>query len=193
MTTVANRNRPPGGETGGDADAAASTGATDGADPSLLVGERRASATLPVIRPAVDRADVGGDGERVGAVAYPYRVYEAAVSIDRAFLPPRTDRFVASVDRSRRLVLRADAVPEVEERAVEDVLVLPSELSDDLARERAEKSVFQWTLRRYSVREPPTVTFERVVDGYKLFWLVRREGGTAIVDSVRGTEDPLED
>lgn len=156
------------------------------------VGERRDEATLPVIPPSVPRGAVESDG-RVGAVAYPYRVYELRVSVDRALLDPRRDSFVASVDRSRRLVLRADAFPEPEERRVEDVLVLPSELPDDAARERVEEAAFRWTLRKYSATHPPEIAIERTVDAYKLFWLARRAGGDVIVDSVRGTESPLEE
>ncbi|MFC4357372.1 hypothetical protein ACFO0N_05340 [Halobium salinum] len=154
------------------------------------VGRRRETATLSVIPPAVPREAVESTG-RVGAVAYPYRVYDAAVSIDRAFMSPRRTRFVASVDRSRRLVVRADTFPEVEERTVEDVLVLPSELSAEVCLERAEKSVFQWTLRKFSTNDAPDIEMERTADVYKLFWLARRPEGDVIVDSVRGSESPL--
>ena len=126
-------------------------------------------------------------------VAYPYRIFEAAVRIERPLVGDRTERFVASVDRSRRLAVRADAFPETETRTVEDVLVLPSELSDEGTRARARDAVFKWTLRRYSLTDPPEIRFERDVAGYKLFWLAARDDGDVVVDSVRGTEEPLRD
>lgn len=170
-----------------------STDDTGGGDtPHPLVGQRREEATLSVIPPSLPRDEVDGEG-RVGAIAYPYRVYDAAVAVDRAFMSPRRTRFVASVDRSRRLVVRADTFPEVEEQTIEDVLVLPSELSEEVCAERAEKSVFQWTLRKFTTNGSLEVTMERAVDAYKLFWLVRRPEGDVIVDSVRGSESPLED
>ena len=169
----------------------AATDAQGSDDTAALVGERQERADLAVIPPAVPRSEAGD--RRVGAVAYPYRVYEAEVTVERPLVGDRTDRYVASVDRTRRLVLRADAVPEVEEQTVEDVLVLPTELSDEQSREKARESVFRWTTQRYSLSEPPGVEFPRVASAYKLFWLVERPDGDVIVDSVRGTEDPLRD
>ncbi len=84
-------------------------------------------------------------------------------------------------------------MPDVETRAIEDVLVLPSELSAEQSKEKARESVFQWTLRRYSLTDAPDIEFVREVDAYKLFWLVERPDGDAIVDSIRGDEDPLHD
>jgi hypothetical protein len=161
--------------------------ADDGA--AALVGEPRERADLRVIPPAVARAEAG-DG-RVGAVAYPYRVYEAEVTVGAPLVGDRTDSYVASVDRSRRLVLRADTFPDVEERTVSDALVLPAELSDEQCREKARESAFGWTTRRYALSSAPDIEFPRATDAYKLFWLVERPDGDVIVDSVRGTEDPL--
>lgn len=163
-------------------------GAPDAA--GRVVGERRERATLPVVPPAIPRAEVESSG-RVGAVAYPFRVYEARVELERPLLSAREDRFVAGVDRSRRLVVRADTLPDVEERTVADALVLPSELSDEQAREKAREAVFRWTLRRYSPARAPEIAFERTVDAYRLFWIAQRPDGDAVVDSVRGTESPL--
>lgn len=166
------------------------TDAPDGAV-ALPTGEHRERATLPAIPPAIPRDEVAADG-RVGAVAYPYRVYEAAVTIERPFVSDRETTYVASVDRSRRLVVRADTFPDTGERTVEDVLVLPAELPDDLARDRARDAVFRWTLRTYSLNHAPEIEFERSTDAYKLFWIAERDGGDVIVDSVRGEEDPLD-
>ncbi|WP_435155232.1 hypothetical protein [Haladaptatus sp. DFWS20] len=158
---------------------------------SKLVGKRHERTELAVIPPEISREDAGSG--RVGTVAYPYRVYEATVTIERPFMSERTDRFVASVDRSRRLVVRADGVPTVETREIEDVLVLPTELSPEQSRAKARHSVLQWALRRYSLNDAPDIEFVREVDGYKLFWLAERPEDDVIVDSVRGTEDPLQD
>ena len=158
----------------------------------LPTGERKAEATLSVIPPAGPRDEVDADG-RVGAVAYPYRVYDARVTIERPLVSDRETAFVASVDRSRRLVVRADAFPDGEERTVADALVLPAELPVEQARERARDAVFRWTLRTYSLNHAPEIAFERAAGVYKLFWIAEREGGDVIVDSVRGDEDPLHD
>lgn len=156
-----------------------------------LVGDRHEAVDLPVIEPGIERESVESAG-RVGAVAYPFRVYEAEIEVDRPLLAPRVDRRVISVDRSRRLAVRADTVPEVAERRVEDVLVLPSELSPDQADEKAREAAFQWTLRGSILADAPEIEFARVVDAYKLFWLAERPGGDVIVDSVRGAERPFE-
>ncbi|WP_458209608.1 hypothetical protein [Haladaptatus sp. NG-SE-30] len=176
-----------------------------------LVGERHERSELAVIPPAIPREEFGDGGievrraedegvedgrvgnGRVGAVAYPYRIFEVVVTMTRPFLSNRTDRFVASVDRSRRLAVRADAFPDVETRAIEDVLVLPEELSGEQSRAKARESVFQWTLRRYSLNDAPDIEFVREIDAYKLFWIVERPEGDVIVDSLRGDEDPLHD
>jgi hypothetical protein len=152
----------------------------------------RDSTELTVIPPAVDRGEVDSAG-RVGAVAYPYRIVDARVEMERPFVSDRTDEFVASVDRSRRLTVRADTVPETTVRTVEDVLVLPAEVTTERADRMARKSVFRWTLRRYSLNEPPNIRFARTRDAYKLFWLAERPDGDVIVDSVRGEERPLRD
>jgi hypothetical protein len=144
-----------------------------------------------VIEPSVPRESVESAG-RVGAVAYPFRVYEAEIEVDRPLLAPRRERRVISVDRSRRLAVRADTVPETEDRRVEDVLVLPGELSPALADEKAEEAAFQWTLRRSILADAPEIEFERVVDAYKLFWLAERPDGDVLIDSVRGEERPFE-
>lgn len=152
----------------------------------------RDAATLTVIPPTVDRETVESTG-RVGAVAYPYLVVDARVEMERPFVRDRTDDFVASVDRSRRLTVRADTFPETDRQTVEDVLVLPPEVTTDQAKEMARKAVFRWTLRRYSLNEAPDIRMETTCQAYKLFWLAERPDGDVIVDSVRGEERPLEE
>lgn len=162
-------------------------------DPSdhPMVGQRHGEVEIPVIRPAISREDVESTGP-VGAVAYPYRVYEAEIEVERPFLPSRRDRRVVSVDCSRRLAVRADTFPEVETRTVADALVLPSELSPEQADEKARDAAFQWTFRTSILSDVPEVELARTADAYKLFWLAERPDGDAIVDSVRGTERPLD-
>ncbi|MFC4450303.1 hypothetical protein [Halorussus aquaticus] len=160
--------------------------------PHPLVGDRHESVQLPVIPPEVAREEVQSSG-RVGAVAYPYRVYETEVEVDRPLLSPRRDRRVVSVDCSRRLALRADTVPEFETRTVEDALVLPSELSPEQADEKAREAAFKWTLRTSILADVPDVEFARVADAYKLFWLAERPDGDVIIDSLDGDERPLRD
>ena len=171
----------------------ADAGETDAADPAdhPLVGDRHESVELPVIRPAIARAEVDSAG-RVGAVAYPYRVCEAEIEVDRPLLAPRRDRRVVSVDCSRRLALRADEMPTVETRRVEDALVLPSELSPEQADEKVRDAAFKWTLRTSILSDPPEIELAGTADAYKLFWLAERPDGDVIVDSVRGTERPLD-
>lgn len=152
---------------------------------------RDGTTSLSVIPPSIDREDVESTG-RVGAVAYPYRVYEATVTVGRKFLPEQEVTYVASVDRSRRLVVRADTMPDVETRDVEDVLVLPAELPEDVCHERARETVFQWTTRKFALGSAPDIDFERSVDAYKLFWLAERPDGDVIVDSVDGQETRLD-
>ncbi|AEH39153.1 hypothetical protein [Halopiger xanaduensis] len=164
---------------------------TDAASPPAR-GDRRERAELSVITPAVARDDVDSDG-RVGAVAYPYRVYDAVATVGRPLLSDRELEYVVTVDRSRRLAVRADTFPETTDRTVKDVLVIPSELSDEQTGEKADDAVFNWTLRKVAVSSAPDVRFERSVDAYKLFWIASRPDGDVIVDSVRGTESPLED
>ncbi|MFW5948541.1 MAG: hypothetical protein ACOCSD_02955, partial [Halolamina sp.] len=88
--------------------------------------------------------------------------------------------------------VRADTVPDSDEREVEDVLVLPGELSPEQADEKAREAAFQWTLRSSILADAPDIEFDRVVDAYKLFWLGERSDGDVIVDSVRGEERPFE-
>lgn len=155
-----------------------------------LVGERHEHIDLSVIPPSIARAEVKSDGI-VGAVAYPYRIYEVRVTTPRQFFGDRIEEYVVSVDRARRLALRADTVPETDSRTVADVLVIPSELSSEEADEKAHEAVFGWCLRRFSLGKPPEIATTRAVDAHKLFWLAERPDGDAIVDSVRGTEEPL--
>ncbi|MFC7045620.1 hypothetical protein ACFQH6_09570 [Halobacteriaceae archaeon GCM10025711] len=125
-------------------------------DPTAVdSGAVRETAELPVIPPSIPRDDVASDG-RVGAVAYPYRAIEATIAMERLFLSDREDTFFVSVDRSRRIALRADSFPETESMAVEDVLVLPVEVDDEQTDEMARESVFKWTLRKYSLNKPRT-------------------------------------
>lgn len=155
--------------------------------------QRHEAATLPVIEPSVPRAEVGATDERVGAVAYPYRVAEARVRIERPLLAAREDEYVVSVDCCRRLAIRGDVVPSTTDRAIPDVLVLPAELSTDAADEKARDAAFRWTLRRFTLWNTPTVDLRRTVDAYKLFWLVETPAGTVLVDSVRGDRRRLAD
>lgn len=151
---------------------------------------------LPVVPPSVPRAEAASEGEgegRVGAVAYPYRVFEVAATVDRRFFPSREVEFVASVDLARRLVLRADAAPDPQVRRVEDALVIPATLSADAARDRATETVHEWTRRRFALGSPPDVSVTRAVAAYKLFWLASRPDGDVLVDSVRGTETPYDE
>ncbi|MFC7154913.1 hypothetical protein ACFQPA_05515 [Halomarina halobia] len=162
------------------------------ARPAGAAGTRHDAVDLDVIPPAVGRGEVASTG-RVGCVAYPYRVYDAESSMDRPVLGERVAGYVVSVDRVRRLALRADVFPTIEPRTVEDALVLPAGVTDEQAREKAREAVFNWTLRKYSPLDPPKIAFTRHADAYKLFWLAERDGGDVIVDSVRGDERPLDD
>ena len=152
----------------------------------------RRTETLSVIEPGIPRDEVDADG-RVGAVAYPYRAYRGTATMSRRFLDDRVEEYVVTVDRSRRLTLRADTFPEPVTRTVDDVLVLPSEVTASQCTEMARDVGIQWTLRKFSLSSTPDIDIEDPVDVYKLFWLVEREGRDVIVDSVDGTERPLED
>ncbi|WP_121741971.1 hypothetical protein [Natronorubrum halophilum] len=163
-----------------------------GVEPATRDRRHRKRAALTVIEPTVAREDVASTG-RVGAVAYPYRVVDAVATIERPLLSDRDIEYVVSVDRSRRLAVRADVVPETVATTLEDVLVVPAGLSDEQALEKAEDAVFKWTLRKVAVGSAPDIAFERSVDAYKLFWIGSRPDGDVIVDSVRGTETPLAD
>ncbi|MFB6266317.1 MAG: hypothetical protein ABEI31_01555 [Halodesulfurarchaeum sp.] len=147
---------------------------------------------LAVIPPAIEREELDADG-RVGAVAYPYIVYDATVTLERPFVSDRTTSYVVSVDRSRRLALRADTFPEREHRTLEDVLVLPDELTEREAETLARDSVFKWTLRTFSVNHAPDIELTRSRSAHKLFWIVDGPDGEEIVDSVRGERRPLRD
>ncbi|SDC08406.1 hypothetical protein [Natrinema hispanicum] len=160
--------------------------------PADATGGRHERTELPVITPTVAREDVDSSG-RVGAVAYPYRVYDAVATIERPVITDRDIDYIVTVDRARRLAVRADTFPETQTRTVDDVLVIPSELSDEQTCRKAEDAVFKWTLRKVAVGSEPDVTFARSVDAYKLFWIACRPDGDVIVDSVRGTESPLAD
>jgi len=180
---------------GADADGASGAASEDAdrRDPAdhPLVADRRESVALPVIPPSVSREDVESAG-RVGAVAYPFRVYEAELEIERPLLGPRRERRTVSVDCSRRLAVRADELPDVERRTVEDALVMPSELSPAQADEKARDAVFKWTLRTSVLGGAPEIEFGAIADAYRLFWLAERPDGDVIVDSVRGDERPFE-
>ena len=169
----------------------AESGSDPAETPHPLAGRHRDEVELPVFPPAIAREEVESSGQ-VGAVAYPFRVYEAEIEVERPLLEPRRDRRIVSVDCSRRLALRADEVPEFETRTISDTLVLPSELSPEQADEKARDAAFKWTLRTSILSDVPEVDFGRVADAYKLFWLVERPDGDVILDSVRGTERPLE-
>lgn len=157
-----------------------------------LVGERREHAALSVIPPSIAREEVDSTGA-VGAVAYPYRIYEVRVTVPRRFFGDRREEYVVSVDRARRLAIRADTLPDPESRTVEDVLVIPAELTDEEADGKAREAVFRWCLRRFSMGDPPEIEIERTVDAHKLFWLAERPDGDVIVDSVRSSEQPLDE
>lgn len=157
-----------------------------------LVGERHEHADLSVIPPAIARGEVESIGA-VGAVAYPYRIYEVRVAIPRRFLGNRHEEYVVGVDCTRRLAVRADTLPDPESRTVEGVLVIPAELADEEADEKAREAVFRWCLRRFSMGDPPDIEIERTVDAHKLFWLAEQPNGDVIVDSVRGSEQPFDE
>lgn len=158
---------------------------------TLAAGHRERSE-LTVIEPTVAREDVDST-DRIGAVAYPYCVYDAVATVERPLLSDRDIDYVVSVDRSRRLAVRADVFPDTVTTTVDDVFVIPAALSEEQALEKAEETVFNWTLRKLAVGSVPGISFEQSVDAHKLFWIASRPHGDVIVDSVRGTEMPLED
>lgn len=166
-------------------------GASAEMDDERRAGTHRESTTFAVIAPSVSRNNVGPTDERVGAVAYPHRVADAQVRIERPLLAAREEEYVVSVDRCRRLAIRADVVPNTERSTVEDVLVLPSRITDDAADEKARDAAFRWTLRRFALWNSPTVELRETVDAYKLFWLVETPDGTVLIDSVRGDRQSL--
>jgi hypothetical protein len=151
-----------------------------------------AAVDLEVIVPSVDR-DAVESARETGMVASPYRFYEATARISRSVVADRTEDYVVAVDRSRRLTLRADTVPETEARQFEDALVLPTAVTDAECRELAEEAVFEWAMRSSLLHSKPAIELGAPLDAYKLFWLAERESGDVIVDSVDGTERPFED
>ncbi|MGB9962287.1 hypothetical protein ACOZ32_08780 [Halobacterium sp. MBLA0001] len=162
--------------------------------PSVPAGDDdqriRERATLDVIAPAISRDEVAATG-RVGAVAYPYLVYRATATISRRFLGDRDTEYVVSLDRARRLPLRADTHPETTTRTLADVLVVPPAVDREQSRALARDAVFKWTLRSYSLGAAPEIELSAPVAAHKLFWLATRDGGDVIVDSVTGDERPL--
>lgn len=168
--------------------------ATSGDAADLATDDERVreTATLDVVAPAIEREDVESTGH-VGAVAYPYLVYEASVSMPRALMDDRETEYVVSLDRARRIPLRADELPETETRTVDDALVLPAEVTREQADEMARDAVFDWTLRSYSLHSAPDIDLSEPVDAHKLFWIAERPDGDVLVDSVRGTERPLDE
>jgi len=160
--------------------------------PEKARGTDTEPVSLPVVDPSIERDAVESAG-RVGAVAYPYRVVETTVRVPRPVLSDREDSYVVSVDRTRRLALRADEMPSVDRQSIRDVLVVDPVLDGARSTEKAREAAFEWTLRTHSPGKPPTVAVESTVDAHKLFWLAERPEGDVIVDSVRGTERPLED
>ncbi|MDR5657267.1 hypothetical protein RH831_08745 [Halodesulfurarchaeum sp. HSR-GB] len=147
---------------------------------------------LEIVEPSIDREAVQSTGS-VGTVAYPYRFYQGTATISRPLLDDRTEKYVVAVDRSRRLTLRADTVPDNIDRRFEDVLVLPSEVTEDHCRDMAEEAVFEWAMRSSMLHGSPEISLEGPRDVYKLFWLAEREDGDVLIDSVEGTERPFED
>lgn len=170
------------------------TPASDAVDADARAGDGRVreTATLSVVPPAIARTDVESDG-RVGAVAYPYRIHEAEVTMTRPYLSDRVDTFVVSVDRSRRIPVRSDVFPDVAEHTLDDVLVLDPDLEAATADAMARDAVFKWTLRQYSLRDPPDISFARTIDAHKLFWIADRADGDVVIDSVTGEERALAD
>lgn len=157
------------------------------------LGQHQDQAELSVFPPAITRETVAAESSgRVIAVAYPHRVYETETEVDRPFMSSHTDEHIVSVDCSRRLPVKADVFPETDARTVSDVIVLPSELDAQQADEKAHSQAFEWTLRASVLADVPETEINRVTDAYKLFWLVERPDGDVIIDSVRGTERPLE-
>lgn len=155
-----------------------------------MSSNRLKSVGLPVIRPSIRPPDIDTTG-RIGAVAYPYTIYRTAVTIPRPLIHDRETSFVVSVDRSRRLAIRADVVPEVEQYTFEEVLRIPSELSDDQVEDKARDTVFHWVLRKYSLHSVPEIEFEEQIDAFKVFWVVEQDGDDLLIDSVRGNEEPV--
>ena len=151
-----------------------------------------AAVDLNVVAPSVDREAVTSNGD-VGVVAYPYRFYEGSATISRSIVSDRTEDYVVAIDRSRRLTLRADTVPETESLQFENVLVIPKEITDTECREMAEQAVFEWTMRSSLLHSNPAIELDAPLDVYKLFWLAERESGDVIVDSVDGTERAFEE
>lgn len=154
-------------------------------------GVHHESTTIAVVEPTIHRDEVGPTDERVGAIAYPYRVANARIRINRPLLTDREDEYVISVDRCRRLAIRADTVPTTDQRTVVDVLVLPSELTDEAADEKARDAAFRWTRQQFTLWNTPTVDLQQTIDAYKLFWLTETSEGTVLIDSVRGDRQPL--
>ena len=56
----------------------------------------------------------------------------------------------------------------------------------------ASEAVFKWALRSVSLSATPEISVEEPLDVYKVFWLVERDDGDVIIDSVDGTERPFE-
>lgn len=150
------------------------------------------TATLRVIEPAIERSEVDSAG-RVGAVAYPYRTFRASATMSRPFMDDRVSEYVVTIDRSRRIALRADTYPDPVERTVDDLMRLPIEVGDEQCLEMARDAIFKWTLRSVGMRSAPDISVDDPIDVYKLFWIADRQDGDVLIDSVRGTTRRLDD
>ncbi len=126
-------------------------------------------------------------GKETKEVYYPVWIYVYSYHVKRKVFGDIKGLFVVLVDTINGHAYLADAFPQLEEVEAEDNVVLEpvvdEKRSDEISKDKAEAYLFRkYAYLTFSYR------LEHKAFTYKLFWVMRREGGYLLTDSITGDE-----
>ncbi len=159
---------------------------------SVLEQIETTSRSLGIVEPSISRTAVkDSPDEPVIAVAYPHQCFDVTTTIERPVGSSAQNERIVAVDTVRSIPLRADSVPEFTTESVDEVVVMRPSITDNRATEIAKDATFRWAMRKTVLLDTPEIEIKRQTGGYKLYWLVERNGELIAIDSVRGTQRSL--
>lgn len=127
-------------------------------------------------------------------VYYPYYFFEYVMKKEK-FLQGKTGRIGCTIDAISGVGALIDAVPQLEEREVEDHETIGCKLNDNLAEIEAEKYVCRSISYKMKILKMPKIHLETKNLFYRPFWVItgngKKDDFSIVVDAMSGKYHPL--
>ncbi len=146
-------------------------------------------ATVKVMKPVFKPKDK----RNAKFVLYPYRIYHIKLFYKRLKMSDRVMDYFAYVDCYRFGVERGDGIIDIQEWKVSEDAIMPSNITEEEAKQKAVESAFNWGNLMVISWWTPKVEVVKEVEAYKVFWIFKEDEEVYVMDSLTGDKFKFKD